>query len=32
MANIHFLMDFENATDAGEVEDAGPNPPADTAE
>ncbi len=31
MKNIHFLMDFENATDAGEVEDAGP-PPAETAE
>jgi hypothetical protein len=32
MANVYFLMDFENATDAGEVEDAGPNPPPDTAE
>jgi ribonuclease Z len=31
MSRIHFLMDFENATDAGEVEDAGP-PPADTQE
>jgi ribonuclease BN (tRNA processing enzyme) len=31
MANIHFLMDFEGATEAGEVEDVGP-PPADTAE
>lgn len=31
MARIHFLMDFEGATDAGEMEDAGP-PPADTAE
>ncbi|MEO6435089.1 MAG: hypothetical protein ABIP55_04925, partial [Tepidisphaeraceae bacterium] len=31
MANIHFLMDFEDARDAGDVEDVGP-PPADTAE
>jgi ribonuclease Z len=31
MANIHFLMDFENATSAGDVEDQGPLPP-DTAE
>jgi len=31
MKNIHFLMDFEHARDAGDVEDAGP-PPADTAE
>jgi ribonuclease Z len=31
MRNVHFLMDFEGAHDAGEVEDAGP-PPADTAE
>jgi ribonuclease Z len=31
MANIHFLMDFDDAVPAGEVEDVGP-PPADTAE
>jgi len=31
MKNIHFLMDFEGAAEAGEVEDIGP-PPADTAE
>jgi len=31
MKNIHFLMDFEHARDAGDVEDVGP-PPADTAE
>jgi len=31
MKNIHFLMDFENAKDEGDVEDVGP-PPADTAE
>jgi len=31
LRRIHFLMDFENAKDEGEVEDAGP-PPADTAE
>jgi ribonuclease BN (tRNA processing enzyme) len=31
MKNVHFLMDFEGAAEAGEVEDAGP-PPADTAE
>jgi ribonuclease Z len=31
MKRIHFLMDFENAKDEGEVEDAGP-PPADTKE
>ena len=31
MARIHFLMDFDGATDAGEMEDAGP-PPADTKE
>ena len=31
MNNIHFLMDFENAREAGDVEDVGP-PPADTAE
>ncbi|HEY8668498.1 MAG TPA: MBL fold metallo-hydrolase [Tepidisphaeraceae bacterium] len=31
MQRIIFLMDFEGAADAGEVEDAGP-PPADTAE
>ena len=30
MKNIHFLMDFEGATDAGEIEDIGP-PPADDA-
>jgi ribonuclease Z len=29
--NVHFLMDFEGARDAGEVEEQGP-PPADTAE
>lgn len=32
MQNIHFLMDFEGATDAGDVEEAGPNPAPDTAE
>ena len=31
MKNVHFLMDFDGARDAGEIEDAGP-PPADTAE
>lgn len=31
MRRIHFLMDFEDAKDEGEVEEAGP-PPADTAE
>jgi ribonuclease Z len=31
MANIHFLMDLEDARDAGEVENIGPPPP-DTAE
>ena len=31
MKNVHFLMDFEGARDAGEVEDQGPPPP-DTAE
>jgi hypothetical protein len=31
MKNVHFLMDFENARDAGDVEDVGPPPP-DTAE
>src|SRR5450432_2002918 len=31
MKRIHFLMDFENAKDAGEVENAGP-PPGDTKE
>jgi ribonuclease Z len=31
MKRIHFLMDFEGATDAGEIEELGP-PPADTAE
>ena len=29
--NVHFLMDFEGASDAGEIEEQGP-PPADTAE
>ena len=29
MANVHFLMDFEHSTDAGEVEEAGPPPPDD---
>ena len=32
MKNVHFLMDFENATDAGDIENEGPNPPAETAE
>ncbi|MGH7214605.1 MAG: MBL fold metallo-hydrolase [Tepidisphaeraceae bacterium] len=32
MKNIHFLMDFEGSADAGEMEDAGPQPPPDTAE
>jgi ribonuclease Z len=27
MKNVHFLMDFEGAQDAGEVEDQGPPPP-----
>ena len=27
MARIHFLMDFEGAKDAGEVEDTAPPPP-----
>jgi ribonuclease Z len=31
MKRIHFLMDFDGSTDAGEVENAGP-PPADTKE
>jgi ribonuclease Z len=31
MKRIHFLMDFENAKDEGEVENAGP-PPTDTKE
>lgn len=31
MKNVHFLMDFEGAHDAGEIAEAGP-PPADTAE
>ena len=31
MKNVHFLMDFEGARDAGEVEDQAP-PPADTVE
>jgi len=26
MKNIIFLMDFEGSTDAGDIEDAGPNP------
>jgi ribonuclease Z len=32
MKNIQFLMDFEGSSDAGDVDAAGPNPPADTAE
>jgi ribonuclease Z len=32
MKNIVFLMDFEGSQDAGDVEDAGPNPPPDSAE
>jgi ribonuclease Z len=32
MHNIHFLMDFEGAAEGGDVEEAGPNPPRDTAE
>jgi ribonuclease Z len=32
MKNITFLMDFEGATDAGDVEDAGPNPIGENAE
>jgi len=32
MKNIQFLMDFEGASDAGDVENAGPNPMADTSE
>ncbi len=32
MRNIHFLMDFEGAEDAGDVETAGPNPNPDAAE
>lgn len=31
LKQIHFLMDFHGASDAGEIEEAGP-PPADTAE
>ena len=31
MKRIHFLMDFEGAQDAGEIEEMGP-PPADGAE
>lgn len=31
MANVHFLMDFDDSTSAGDVEDQGPPPP-DTAE
>ena len=27
MKNIVFLMDFDGSTDAGDIEDAGPNPP-----
>jgi ribonuclease Z len=27
MKNVHFLMDFEGATDAGEIEEQGPPPP-----
>jgi ribonuclease Z len=29
MQRIHFLMDFDQSKDAGDVEDAGPNPPAE---
>ncbi len=29
MSRIHFMMDFEGAKDAGDVEEAGPNPPAE---
>lgn len=32
MKTIHFLMDFEHSTDAGEIEDAGPPLPPDTEE
>jgi ribonuclease Z len=32
MKNILFLMDFEGSLDAGDVEDAGPNPRPDTPE
>ncbi|HSV14407.1 MAG TPA: MBL fold metallo-hydrolase [Tepidisphaeraceae bacterium] len=32
MKNVQFLMDFEGSTDAGDVEEAGPNPPPDMAE
>lgn len=32
MKNITFLMDFDGSADAGDVEDAGPNPPPPTAE
>jgi ribonuclease Z len=32
MKNISFLMDFEGSQDAGDVESAGPNPPADSPE
>lgn len=32
MMNIHFLMDFEGSTDAGDVESAGPNPVPDSHE
>ena len=29
MQRIHFLMDFDQSKDAGDVEEAGPNPPAE---
>ena len=32
MKNIHFLMDFEGATDAGDIDNVLPMPPADAAE
>ncbi len=32
MSRIQFLMDFEGSTDAGDVENAGPNPHPDGAE
>ncbi len=32
MKRIQFLMDFEGSADAGDIEDAGPNPPGETAE
>jgi ribonuclease BN (tRNA processing enzyme) len=31
MQNVHFLMDFEGSSDAGDIEEAGP-PPSDAAE